>query len=141
LKRADFISEKDSAMRVKIIVCAGVPLAGLLLLCCIAGCSSTKPSPPPADNAALEQAKTSAQSSEAKLAELRQERMKLEAALAKKQEEMHKTENVRDSLKQKPALVATPDTINQHSVISHPAVSADTMNKQLPDTLGQKNAR
>jgi hypothetical protein len=128
-------------MRVKIIAGTSILTGLFFILCSVAGCSSTKPAPTPADNAALEQAKTTAQNSEQKLAELRLERMKLEAALAKKQEELRKTESARDSLKAKTAPNSSTTAPVQVPSTTRSAVPADTMKKQLSDTLGQKKAR
>jgi hypothetical protein len=141
MRHIDCISEKDSAMRVKIIISTSF-LAGLLfILGSFSGCSSTKPAQTPADNAALEQARISAQNSEQKLSELRQERMKLEETLTKKQEELRKTESARDSLKQKSIPAASADTLKQKPVTVKQTVPDDTLKSKSLDTLSPKKAQ
>jgi hypothetical protein len=51
--------------------------------------------------ARLEEARTAAEAAENKLAELKRERMELEATLQQKQEELKKREEERDDVKQK----------------------------------------
>jgi septal ring factor EnvC (AmiA/AmiB activator) len=84
----------------KISIIARLLLAGLLICgtSLMVGCTK-KPSTN--DISKLEEARSAAEGAERKLAELRQERLKLEADLQTKQGELQSNEKERDDLKNK----------------------------------------
>jgi septal ring factor EnvC (AmiA/AmiB activator) len=75
-------------------ICAGVLVFGIGSM--MTGCTK-KPSTQEVSK--LEDARSAAEGAEKKLAELKQERLKLEQDLQSKQTELHKNEQERDSLK------------------------------------------
>ena len=77
-------------------------LIGLVLLGsgAMVGCTK-KPNPSNTDISKLEEARSAAEGAERKLAELRQERLKLEQDLQVKQSELQTNEKERDDLKNK----------------------------------------
>jgi outer membrane murein-binding lipoprotein Lpp len=84
----------NGARMIKIFI-----IAALLAACGLnAGCTR-KPSKD--ELAKLDESKSAAEGAEKKLAELKQERMRLETDLQQKQEELKKSEEERDDIKKK----------------------------------------
>jgi len=113
-------------MSAKIISMASILAVACLMFYGITGCASTKPTSArtapatPTEQASLETAKTSAQASEQKFSDLHQERLKLEAELAKKQKELQKTQSPAT-----PVTTAVSDSASAKTTV-------DTLEKKAP---------